>query len=365
MKLEVGQVLTNTQANRDEERRTRVCETHYPSTLSLSLSLSFHNTVDVMRTGKEKKKRKEKKRKEKKRKERNWRQKRGTNPADKSQVPVLSSVLGHVQPNHRTVSSAAEMVPANLLNVLLHAFLVVAAKALALVPLAVSGLHDLVDPVLLGDGVVCAEALEEVADGGVAGDLGGVEGDAGVVGQVPGRGLAGDDVHLGVSLGEEVVVARLEADAAARVAQVDGREVGVDARSRRLRHRHGGDEGRAWDDVRQVVRRPERRRRRYHARQRRPLVRLLAEEDPRHHGLVVREPRHRLRVERGRPVDYLAVQALAVVSPGPNSRGELAVVTAAGRGRGAEGRTGAGIVPKERVISVATTSHVSLRGWEV
>lgn len=123
-------------------------------------------------------------------------------------------------------------IPAHLLEGLGHGDGVVAADGHALVPAAAVAGGQLGDAVLAGGGVGGAEALEELAQRDVAGDVVGAEGRRHAGGDAPRRRPRPDHVHLGVLRREHQVVPRLAPDPARRVPHHRRRVVRVVGRRR-------------------------------------------------------------------------------------------------------------------------------------
>lgn len=124
----------------------------------------------------------------------------------------------------------AARVPAHVAHRLVQHVLVLPVDADALVPPPVAAADELVHAVLPRVRVVAAEAAQQARHRGVAGHVAGPVGELRLRGQLPGRRLAVEDVHLCRLAGEEVVVARLAAASARRVGHVRGRHLVVFAR---------------------------------------------------------------------------------------------------------------------------------------
>lgn len=103
--------------------------------------------------------------------------------------------------------AAPGLVPPNLTNRLLHHVLLAAVETKPLVPRPIAPGRDLKAPVLLGHLVATPKALEQLAKGRAAGDVGGAEFDLRTGGKLPGGRVRVEDVGFGVLSGEEVVVA--------------------------------------------------------------------------------------------------------------------------------------------------------------
>ncbi|KAI6768677.1 hypothetical protein HG531_010866 [Fusarium graminearum] len=128
------------------------------------------------------------------------------------------------------ITACAVRGPTHIVEGLLNLLLLVSVEGISLVPLAISSAVEFETLVLLRVCIGAAETLEEIAQLGAGGNVGGNEWDLCVGIELPGRGLALEDMDFGMLGREKVVVAGLATHAAGRIGHLCGRHLGIDLR---------------------------------------------------------------------------------------------------------------------------------------